>query len=756
MSQLSLLPPDDHLLAEEDLAENFYIEVCVNPLFGTFTYLSNILLQVGELVKVPFGRRKIEAFVVSVSDVKPEGLESDLKFKKVIDRVSLNPLFGPADLPFFSWISDFYQVPLAEVLETAIPKITLPKKQDEVVILNSEVLKSFTKKLGPKQIEVIELLRLHQGKLPLSKVSSSLLNSPALLRSLVKKEIVFVEKLQTDKKIVKQELKKANELNCEQEVAYKRISSAVNEGIFKVFLLYGITGSGKTEVYFKAMHEVLLAGKSVLFIVPEIALTPQLFDRLEKNIGAEVAVLHSGVKRSARSKAWQSILSGEVRLVLGARSAVFAPLENIGLVVVDEEHDASYKQSDNLRYNARDLAIVKARIYNCPVILGSATPSLESFYNAKIGRYEILKLLSRYASAQLPKISTIDLNITKPWEMVSSNISQEFYQNVQTALKRKEQVFILYNKRGYAAYNVCKSCGYVETCPHCAVSLTFHSNRNQMVCHYCSYSKDLSHSCGECGSAEVSLKGSGTQKIVEELCALFPESVITRMDRDSINAENSYKDVLDRVRSGEVDILVGTQMLAKGHDLPNVTLVGVVNCDVGLHVPDFRGAEKVFQLLTQVAGRAGRGEKSGKVLLQTRSKNHLSIVKTIKGDFDGFFEEEIINRREKNYPPFTKLLRIIVASKNQHLPMEVLNEMVALGLKLAKDYKGLIQFLGPINAPVSKIKDLWRCHVLIKADSHSILRMLIKTYKRKDAIQSYKRYKKEIRLLFDLDPQDML
>jgi primosomal protein N' (replication factor Y) (superfamily II helicase) len=733
----------------------FFIEICVVPLYSYFTYTSEEPISAGDLVKVNFARRKIEAYVVSVSKERPSTVDESVTIKNIIEKISPFPLFNESDLNFFKWVANFYQVSVAEVIDTAIPKITFPRQDNFHLEINQTVL-SPSLKLSSKQREVLQFLEDEANEttyLQFIKKHPLYLNS---LKSLLKKEVIKQLPLKTARKKRKIEFSNPIELNEEQQIACDKIKQALRDKLFKVFLLFGITGSGKTEVYFEAMREVILGGKNVLLIVPEIALTPQLIDRLEQNLAVDVSVLHSGVKQSLRSKAWQAVVKGESQLVLGARSAVFAPLENIGLIVVDEEHDSSYKQSDNLRYNARDLAIIKAKFYGCPVVLGSATPSLESFYNAKTGRYEILSLKSRFAKATLPTISTIDLNIVKPWEMASANITQEFQQRVLNTLQKKEQVFILYNKRGYAAYNICKKCGHVENCPHCAVSLTYHSNKNRLICHYCSYHQELANCCTSCGSTDIMLKGSGTQKIVEELYALFPSANIERMDRDSISIENSYKVVLDKVRSGEVDILVGTQMLAKGHDLPNVTLVGVVNCDVGLHIPDFRGAEKVFQLLTQVAGRAGRGDKPGKVILQTRNKSHLSIVKTIKNDYLGFFEAEIINRKEKNYPPFTKLLRIVVASSMQHLPMEILNEVLSQGKALTNDNRRKIHFLGPINAPIQKIKDLWRCHLLVKCDSYSILSMLVKSLKQKDVLPTYKANKKEVRLIFDLDPQDML
>ncbi len=453
------------------------------------------------------------------------------------------------------------------------------------------------------------------------------------------------------------------------------------------------------------------------------------------------------------------LVEGEVKIAIGARSAIFAPLSEIGLIIIDEEHDASFKQEEGIRYNARDLAVARAKLCNCPVILGSATPSLESLLNAHRRRYSYIPLNSRHGSSKVPTIEIIDLNLLKPWNMPSANISPVLAERLSETLIKGEQAFILYNRRGFASYLQCSECAYVIQCPRCSVSLTLHKKLNLILCHMCGHSQSIPSKCERTSlemkdgatypktcNGEFKQRGAGTERVYEELLKLYPSAKIARLDRDSVSSEKEYREVLQRLRDQEIQILVGTQMIAKGHDIPNVTLVGVVDCDIGLHFPDFRAAERTYQLLTQVAGRAGRGEKCGFVVLQTRLPLHPSLLTTKNNDFMGFAKGELNLRKSLNYPPFCRLLRVVASSEDSELAlhslMEIKKEIPTEGFN--------VQLLGPVAAPLAKVKDRWRHHLLIKAQSARELQTVLKIAK--DSASK----RKNVRVTFDLDPQDML
>jgi primosomal protein N' (replication factor Y) len=518
-----------------------------------------------------------------------------------------------------------------------------------------------------------------------------------------------------------------------------------------------VTGSGKTEVYLALIIQALRLGRSALVIVPEIALTPQLTERFTSRLKQGVAVLHSGLKPKERWRHWTDLAAGRVSVAIGARSALFAPLDNIGVIVVDEEHDSSFKQGEGIRYHARDLALVRAKLCSCPVILGSATPSLETYQNSLSGKYLHLHLTQRYHAAADSRFTVIDLNKVKPWEMKTKSISPLFFSSLHQALTQGGQAFVLYNKRGFASYLQCSSCEHVLGCPHCSVTLTFHRHSNSLLCHQCNFSMVPPVVCAGCGAHEAidkpgepvfAQRGSGTERVHEEISALFPQARVATLDRDSASTIADYVDILGRVRNREVDILVGTQMIAKGHDLPGVTFVGIVDCDVGLHLPDFRAAERSFQLLTQVAGRAGRRTEQGHVVLQTRVPSHPSLTMTASANYVQFAEHELSLRRQLGYPPFRKLLRIVVSCADRP---QALQASAALA-KTAQHFSSHrdISILGPAPAPIEKIRTLWRYHLLLKASSAAELQHLMKQIKQLHPSSA------DVRIAYDLDPHEML
>jgi primosomal protein N' (replication factor Y) len=547
------------------------------------------------------------------------------------------------------------------------------------------------------------------------------------------------------------------ELNPEQQSVVAALLTSVQEPNFTTALIQGVTGSGKTEVYLALIMEALRHNRSALIIVPEIALTPQLTERFTSRLSQPVAVLHSSLRPKERWQHWSALASGRVRIAIGARSALFAPMHNLGIIVVDEEHDSSFKQGEGIRYHARDLALVRGKLRNCPVVLGSATPSLETYQNALSGKHLHLFLKQRYYDAAHSEFTIIDLNGVKPWEMKSKNISPAFFSALDSCLGSGGQAFILYNRRGFASYLQCSACEHVVGCPHCSVTLTFHRQENALLCHQCNFSMVPPMVCASCGAHENTEKigesvfaqrGSGTERVHEEIRALFPKARVATLDRDSASTIEDYTEILGKVRNHEVDVLVGTQMIAKGHDLPGVTFVGIVDCDVGLHVPDFRAAERSFQLLTQVAGRAGRRSAQGRVLLQTRVPNHPSLVMTAQSNFEGFARQELDLRRALEYPPFSKLLRIIISAADRSEALQVATA-VAHTIQTRLSQRGVTS-LGPAPAPIEKVRTLWRYHILLKSRSAGELQNVMKLLKQVHTSSE------RVRVAFDLDPHDML
>ncbi|MEZ4754376.1 MAG: primosomal protein N' [Bdellovibrionota bacterium] len=740
------------------------VNVVIPPLSQSFTYnipkTLDSSISVGHMVEVPFGRRVATGYVI-----EQVGTEKTLEFKVKSVRATEENLacFNHEQLEFFKWVSNYYVEPLSNVIEAAIPK-PAPKKYNRWVRLIAEPEKKLRGKL---QIAILEMLKAHPAPLHYSKILREHKGAGVAIKKLAEKEIIAIDAEEVLDHHISDETapdwaKQEIELDQAQTDATQKIIEASSNNEFKVFTLYGVTGSGKTEVYIEAIKKIIADGKGVLIIVPEIALTPQLVDRFKARLGDQIAVLHSGLSTRTRWDSWRALLEKRNYIAIGARSAIFAPVPNLGLIIVDEEHDSSYKQADGLRYNARDLAIVRGKFCNAPVVLGSATPSLETYHNTKIGKYEFLQLAARHVSASEISFELIDLNRVKPWEMPSKNISPKLFKELEDVLAKNEQAFILYNRRGFASYMQCDTCEEVVECPNCSVTMTYHRYDNSLTCHYCAWSMLPPELCPACtGITEKENKsasatpgklvqrGGGTQKVFEELEELFPSAKIDRLDRDTATNIQSYRDILDRMRSKETSILVGTQMIAKGHDLPGVTLVGVVDCDVGLHMPDFRSGEKVFQLLTQTSGRAGRGEIPGKVVLQTRVPNHLSLNKTIEKDYSGFAKQELIQREALRYPPYSRLLRIVAGSQDKTLPEYILKFYREQAENFIKKENLNVQLLGPVEAPLHKLKSLYRWHILCKSPRSKDLNQIVRYLKGA-------KISDKLKISFDIDPQEML
>jgi primosomal protein N' (replication factor Y) (superfamily II helicase) len=550
-----------------------------------------------------------------------------------------------------------------------------------------------------------------------------------------------------------------------QRAALTALTAALDEERPSPFLLQGITGSGKTLVYIELLREVLARGRTGIVLVPEISLTPQTVSRFRAHFGDEIAVLHSGLSDGERYDAWRLLRSGERRVAVGARSALFAPLDRLGLVVVDEEHDGSYKQSEAPRYQARDLAVVRARAHGAVCVLGSATPSLESRHNVDTGKFRRLELPERAGGASLPEVRVVDLREARRKGADKSSggaggqgpgagiFSPGLVEAVEKRLKKGEQVILLLNRRGYSSFVQCRSCGEVERCENCSVSLTYHRVTRRIVCHHCRFEAAAPARCPRCGSDDLSFRGVGTEQVERVAVERFPGARIARMDVDTTSGKWAHQRILDRVERREVDILLGTQMIAKGLDFPNVTLVGVVNADVGLHLPDFRASERTFQLLSQVAGRAGRGALGGEVLIQTSMPEHYAVRAAVAHDYEGFAARELEERSRPRYPPHVRLANVVLSSPDQELVVEAAEGAARwLKRKLATGIAGEeVELVGPAPAPIERLHGRWRWHFLLRTESPRALGLAAHAVVARHRLPSG-----DVRLALDRDPVALL
>ncbi len=573
-------------------------------------------------------------------------------------------------------------------------------------------------KLNKPERELRAFLELHPGSHNLKDLETMVVNASPAARSLARKGIVS---LKSETVPMAAGLVRApHALNPAQQVAYDQIREALDAQQFRTFLLHGVTGSGKTEVYLKAI-DTLPRGAGALLLVPEIALTPAMAGQFFSRFGDRVAILHSAFTDTERSDQWRRIRSGVASVVVGTRSGVFAPVRNLKLIVVDEEHDGSYKQEENPRYNGRDVAIVRAQAAGACVVLGSATPSLESRYNAERGKYTLLELPGRIEERPMPTVQLIDMREEFLETRAQNTFSRKLLEAIGGRLENGEQTIVLLNRRGFSSFVACRACGERVECINCSLTLTFHKRDRRLLCHYCGYAEKVPSVCPKCASEHVYFLGIGSEKVEEELHRAFPTARIARLDRDTVTGKRHYETILQEFREGNYDILVGTQMIAKGHDIPNVTLVGVVSADVGLAMPDFRAAERTFQLLTQVAGRAGRGNVPGIVLIQTINPDHYAVRMAAAQDYQAFYEKELHFRRMMHYPPFSAMANVLVRSEKKEMAMRMSSE---LGILLQPPPEKL-RIMGPAEAPVPRLKNEYRYQFLIKAASRKSLNELL-------------------------------
>jgi primosomal protein N' (replication factor Y) len=578
-------------------------------------------------------------------------------------------------------------------------------------------------KLNKPERELRAFLELHPGSHNLKDLEATVRNASMAARSLARKGLVSLRPETIA--IASVPVRARHALNPAQQAAFEQIRDAILARQFRTFLLHGVTGSGKTEVYLTAIEAVLAQGRGALLLVPEIALTPAMAGQFFFRFGDRVAILHSAFTDVERTEQWRRIRSGKASVVVGTRSGVFAPVRDLGLIVVDEEHDGSYKQEETPRYNGRDVAVVRAQQAGACVVLGSATPSLESRYNAERGKYTLLELPGRIEERPMPLVELIDMRQEFLETRKQATFSRKLEEAIGQRLENGEQTIVLLNRRGFSSFVACRSCGERVQCMNCSVTLTFHKRDRRLLCHYCGYAEKVPSVCPKCGSEHIYFLGLGSERVEEDLHHAFPAARIARLDRDTVTGKRQYETILHDFREGNYDILVGTQMIAKGHDIPNVTLVGVVSADVGLGVPDFRAAERTFQLLTQVAGRAGRGSVPGIVLIQTINPDHYAVRIAAAQDYQAFYEKELAFRRMMRYPPFSAMANVLVRSEKKEMAMRLSSELAILLTPGPAGTPGKLRVMGPAEAPVARVKNEYRYQFLIKAASRTALNELL-------------------------------
>jgi primosomal protein N' (replication factor Y) (superfamily II helicase) len=612
--------------------------------------------------------------------------------------------------------------------------------------LRVEFVARATDKLPKSERELLAYLELHPGQHNVAVLEDTLPKASTAARALARRQLARLA-LEPVSSLAAPP-RAPHTLNPQQREAFDAIGAALGSRQFQAFLLEGVTGSGKTEVYLSAIEATLALGLGALLLVPEIGLTPAVAGQFHHRFGERVAILHSAFHDSERAQEWRRIRAGQASVVVATRSGVFAPVQNLGLIIVDEEHDQSYKQQETPRYHGRDVAVVRARNENAVIVLGSATPSLETRYNAERGKYTRLVLPARIERRPMPEVSVIDMRREFLETRKQATFSRALIDAVTERLENGEQTMLLLNRRGFSSFVACRACGERLQCVNCSVTLTYHKRDRRMLCHYCNYATPVPGKCPQCASEYLQFVGVGSERLEQELGAFFPKARIARLDRDTVGGKRDYETILAGFRERHYDILVGTQMIAKGHDIPNVTLVGIVNADLGLGLPDFRAAERTFQLLTQAAGRAGRGETPGIVLIQTINPDHYAIQCAAQQDYEKFYRKEIEFRRLMYYPPFGALANIIVRSTNEE---DALSRSAALGRLLNPAPEG-VRVMGPAPAPVLRVKTEYRYQMLLKAAARKRLSEVLAEVRRFAAAEKWG----PANLAIDVDPMTLL
>jgi primosomal protein N' (replication factor Y) len=720
------------------------------PLHRLFDYQSDVPIAIGSRVQVPFGRQHLIGIVVE----HPIRTDCPLnKLKSINQTFDEEPVFSSSLLSLCQWASDYYHHPLGEVLESAMPALL---KQGEPASMPIELYWQLNTagyavdlqqlKRAPKQIALLALLKQHPEGLSVTQLKENHITA-STLQAVKEKAWIEAYNKEKNKKINCFSTQKTDiKLNQDQHHAIETIKSKINQ--FETFLLYGITGSGKTEVYLRIIEEVLQNNQQALVMVPEISLTPQTIERFQQRFGNSIIAMHSKLNDRERLDAWLLAKNNQVKIIIGTRSAIFAPLKNLGVIIIDEEHDLSYKQQDGFRYSARDLAIRRAQMENIPIILGSATPSLESFLNAENKRYELLCLPERAGIATIPQYQTIDIRA----QPVENGLSLTLLNQIKQHLAKKNQVLLFLNRRGFAPTILCHQCGWIADCQHCHAHFVLHQQTKRLHCHHCARSRPLPTQCPDCKSREIHTIGVGTERVEESLKKHFPHEKIIRIDRDTVQRKHAFKNMLKDIHDGEPKILVGTQMLAKGHHFPDVTLVGIIDADGGFFSGDFRAIERMGQLILQVSGRAGREGKTGEVMIQTHHPHHPLLQILLHQDYLSFAKELLKERTTCDLPPFSYHVMLRAESKVEQAAENFLLDIKKLAVTLNKENR--IELLGPIPSPMAKRAGRYRAQLLLqthhRASLHIFLKELINKIEGTKLARS-----RDLRWSIDVDPQEM-
>jgi len=729
-------------------------------------------IAAGIRVLIPLQRRTVTGIVLGLV-----AENSMAQTKPIIAPLDHEPILDRQLLKLAHWISRYYLTSLGEVVAAMMPPNSRRQSQRTVILkradpatideLDKKVLRELEQRKGRMNVKTLARIFSRQT---IEKILARLesLGAVKIEEHLAKQRRDKIEPLAAAGRASSETLVRFD-LTAGQNAALRAIDGRIRTGGFETFLLHGVTGSGKTEIYLRAMERTRELGRRSLILIPEISLTPQLMDRLEARFPGRIGMLHSALTSAERWTQWRHIAKGNLDVIVGARSAVFAPIPDLGLIVVDEEHDPSYKQEEGLRYNGRDIAVVRGKLLDCPVILGSATPALESYENCRQNRYRLLEITQRVEQRSLPKIEAIDLRVqvqTAKWPLGSRGsaatdgknsdrqlFSDTFVHALTENFRAGRQTLVFLNRRGFANFLQCTSCGHVWRCPYCSVTLTLHLKQKRLSCHHCDYRRPTTEICPECKNATLAGIGSGTERIEQALRQLVPQARVARMDRDTTARRGSHEALIRQWEKGEIDILVGTQMITKGHDVSGVTLVGALLADLSLNLPDFRAAERTFQLLSQVAGRSGRGDDPGRVIIQTYAPDHYAIHFLVAHDYKGFFEAESEFRRALNYPPFSRLVSLRLDGPKLE---EVEKKARTLASKLRdlqqcqSKFREHIEVLGPATAPIERLRNRYRWQLLLRSKQNTHLLEFAKEARELMPMS------RGIRLHIDVDPYSML
>lgn len=711
------------------------------------------LVSIGSTVLVPFGKSSNleEGYVVGIKN--SSGYE-------VKDIVEIKHNLSIKQMQLAKWMSKRYFCNLSDCIKQMLTPGTKNKnieknvqdKKINVVYLKKEVDDEIEKLKSEKQKKILQFLKTNEG-CTIPEIEMFTGCSRAIVKTLEKNGYVkILEKKVERNPILNKNINKTEKLKLtdEQQNAYDEISKCINQQQYERFLLYGVTGSGKTEVYLQLIEKTLKHNKTAIVLVPEISLTPQMINRFISRFNQEeIAVLHSKLSVGERYDEWNKIKEGKAKIIIGARSAVFAPTENIGIIIIDEEHDSSYKSEAVPKYDTKEIAKKIAQENKCPLVLGSATPDLVTYYKAQKGRIKLLELTQRANNSKLPKVEVIDLKM----ELANGNrsmLSNALQQAIEENLKEKRQTILFLNRRGYSTFIMCRECGYTVKCKNCDISMTYHKTENKLKCHYCGHEEKVVTICPECHSTKIRYFGTGTQKLEAEINKMFPQASTIRMDVDTVTKKNSHEEILDNFKNKNIDILIGTQMIVKGHHFPNVTLVGVIAADSSLNIDDYRANERTFQLLTQVAGRAGRERLDGKVIIQTYNPENFSIVCAQKQNYEMFYNTEIALRKQLKYPPFCDIILIGFNSLSEKEIIELSNRVYNY-LKNNLDRQAFIIFK-PMPSPIDKIQNRFRWRIIIKGNITEEVNTLINK-----CLQSvYEANYKDTRVTVDVNPNNMI